>query len=123
MRQTTFTPVKENYVIPCRYMKFCLGGYHECLAQPVEQGRYCVCSYFFDIGGFSSIKELEETRNNVDKQCPKGYSFEEIETMIQPLMDRVNWNRRPSYKLNKKQRERQQRINEEIHEVYREMAK
>lgn len=120
--QTTFTPPKEKYVIPCRYMKFSLDGYHRCLAAP-SHGDYCVCEYFFDAVGFSSIKKLNEAKNNVDKACPKRYSYEEIVIMIQPLNNCVNWKRRPHRRLNKKQREREQKINAELQEIYKEMAR
>jgi hypothetical protein len=85
--------------------------------------RYAVCMRMFDLGGFTSFSEVLEAKDKVSEICPMGYDIDEIDQRIKHLDDRVHVNRRPSGHLNKKQRERELKINTEIQEIYREIAR
>jgi len=48
----------------------------------------------FDLPESEEYKDFVKrtmTEEDVPKLCPKGYTFEQIDTKIQPLMDKVDW--------------------------------
>jgi hypothetical protein len=58
-------------------------AYHLCKALPIKTDNvwsFCVCQYFFDVIGpnYGTI-EWEKAKESVKKNCPKGYTFEQIE--------------------------------------------
>jgi len=88
---------------PCRYMVYSSIGYHTCAlltdysntiqrfkklhgAKIRECDSGVVCAWFFDINddGIHTITP----KSVVPKICPLGYTYEEIDAKIQPLMNK-----------------------------------
>lgn len=113
MQQLTLVPP----IIPCEYMIYRSDGYHQCA---VLQGALCL--WFYDILGFSyqievsvnpetgeksiisetNLPEVWEEKlskcpreSDVPKRCPKGYTYDEIDRKIQPLMKKWRGESRP----------------------------
>jgi len=117
------TSSEERICFPCPHMIFDPAGYHGCtiltelynfkFPKRKEVG-HTLCAWFFDLSNPSITvtvtpgkihweqpkiewrepERLKVTEADVPKLCPLKYTFKEIDAKIQPLMQKVNWEKR-----------------------------